>query len=338
MPEDDQQDFDDLDTRGDATHNMDLEMTALTIGEIILLGALDFDHTRRGTGPGNGRAWIGDVGDVVVVVGGGGGGGGGSPDPGFLSPTKVVGIGKGKGCEVNSEITMKTTNRNFNGLLTPPESLSSNLSAESEEEEVEETYLDDHRNRNTRSKLSTKRTSSYSSSSPVSTPLSATPVSTILKPKQTNDINTLDDNNNNKVKDEDPSNGFSDSLPSPSGSPVQLPPLVEVCSPHGSRRDSNSYDLGSGHEVQLPSVLPPMTVSSSILKAGSRSSASGSGMGSSAMKILPPLLQTTTQGDDGDCAYGGKSGRSSSSRKKESERKGFVGSVLRKIGWLWNKR
>ena len=95
VPEDDQQDFDDLDTRGDATHNMDLEMTALTIGEIILLGALDFDHTRRGTGPGNGRAWIGDVGDVVVVVGGGSGGGG-SPDPGFLSPTKVVGIGKGR--------------------------------------------------------------------------------------------------------------------------------------------------------------------------------------------------------------------------------------------------
>ena len=339
VPEDD---FDDLDTRGDATHNMDSEMTALTIGEIILLGALDFDHTRPGTGPGNGRAWIGDVGDVVVVVGGGGGGGGGSggsPDPGFLSPTKVVGIGKGKGREVNSEMTMKTTNRNFNGLLTPPESLSSNLSAESEEEEVEETYLDDHRNRNTRSKLSTKRTTSYSSSSsPVSTPLSATPVSTILKPKQTNDTNTntLDDNNKNKVKDDDPSNGFSDSLPSPSGSPVQLPPLVVVCSPHGSRRrDSNSYDLGSGHEVQLPSVLPPMTVSSSILKAGSRSSASGSGMGS-AMKILPPPLQTT-QGNDGDCAYG-KTGRSSSSRKKESERKGFVGSVLRKIGWLWNKR
>jgi hypothetical protein len=99
------------------THS-DPETTALTIGEIILLGALDFNHTRPG--PGNGRAWIGDVSDVVIA--------GGSPDLGLRSGK--VGMGKEKGCEVavvNTEI-MKTTKRNFNGLLTSPESLSSNNS------------------------------------------------------------------------------------------------------------------------------------------------------------------------------------------------------------------
>ena len=306
-----QQHFDDRDTS--TRHATLKEMTALTIGEIILLGALDFDHTRPGTGPGDGRAWIGDVGDVVVD--GGGGGGGGSPGPGFSSSRKVVGIEKGKGREVgveNIEMMMmkKTTKPDFNGLLTPPESLSSNISVGSEE--VEEIHLDDRGNGNstlkkTRSKPATKRTTS--SSPPISTPF-------ILKPKWTNDTNT----SGSKVKDENP-----DSLPSspsllqlPSKLPVQLAPLVvqgdRTCSSHGSRRDS--YDLGFGNEVP---VLPPMTVS---IKAGSRS-ASGSGMGSAM------TLPLQTQGDD-DSAYG-KTGRSP---RKESERKGFVVSVLKKMGLL----
>ena len=317
----------DQDNRGDAymdTHT-DLETTTLTIGEIILLGALDFDHTRPGTGPGNGRAWIGDVGDVIVA--------GGSPDSGLSS--RKVGIGKGKGREVavvNTEM-MKTTKRDYNGLLTPPESLNDNISTESEEEEEinntqkyaqhippalskPPTHLDDHGDQN--STLNTKSNPSkrMSSSSPISTP-PPTPASTILKSKQTN-------NTSNKVMDKD-SNRFSDSLPSPSPlplpstrSPVQLPPLVVHCdkarSPRGSR---DSYDLGFGHGVPIP----PMTVS---IKPGSRS-ASSSEMGSA-------MIPLQTRGDDAcKSAYG-----KTRSPKKGSERKGFIVSALRRIG-LWGK-
>lgn len=324
----------DQDTRGDAymdTHS-DPETTALTIGEIILLGALDFDHTRPGTGPGNGKAWIGDVGDVIVA--------GGGPDPGLSSGK--VGMGKEKGCEVavvNTEM-MQTTERNLNGLLTPPESLSSNNSTESVEEEEEgidrtghtqkyarpippalstyspPTHLDDHGNQNstldTRSNLSKRM--SFASSISILPP---TPASTILKSKQTN--NTLD----SKVKDKN-SNRFSDSLsfpsplPLPSKSPVQLPPLVVHCDrappPRGS---GDSYDLGVGHGVSVP----PMTVS---IKPGSRT-ASGSGMGSA-------MIPLQTQGDDACRSAYGKM----RSPNQGSERKGFVASALRKIG-LWNK-
>lgn len=332
LPEDDLGQNHDQDTRGDAymdTHT-DPETTALTIGEIILLGALDFDHTRPGTGPGNGRAWIGDVGDVVVA--------GGSPDSGLSS--RKVGIRKGKGREVAVQVVntvadseseeMKTTKRNFNGLLTPPESLSSNNSAESEEEEINTTEhtqkyarpippspaalstysppthlpVDDHGNRNsilnTRSKFA-KRTSPPSS---ISTPPS-TPASTILKSKQTN-------NTSDKVKDKN-SNEFSDSISRPSPLPLpsaQPPPLVVHCDGACSPRESrDGYDLEFGHEV--PSV-PPMT----SMTHGSRS-ASGSGSASTI-----PLL---TQRDE-----------KTRSPKKESERKGFIVSTLRKIG-LWNK-
>jgi len=106
----------------------DPEATTLTIGEIILLGALDFDHTHPGTGPGNGRAWIGNVGDVVIV--------GGGPNPGLSSGN--AGVGKAKGREVvavNTEMA-KIAKRNATASLpTPPDSLSSNNSAESIEED-----------------------------------------------------------------------------------------------------------------------------------------------------------------------------------------------------------
>ena len=123
LSEDDLEQNPDRDTRGNAYTHTDPETTTLTIGEIILLGALDFDHTCSGTWPGNGRAWIGDVDDVFVA--------GGSPDSG--SSSRKVGVGKGK----ESEVVMETTERNFNGPLTPPMSLSSNDSTESEEEEPE---------------------------------------------------------------------------------------------------------------------------------------------------------------------------------------------------------
>ena len=323
----------DQDNRDDAyymdTHS-DPETTALTIGEIILLGALDFDHTRPGTGPGNGRAWIGDVSDVVIA--------GGSPDLGLSSGK--VGMGKEKGCEVavvNTEM-MKTTKKNLNGLLTPPESLSSNNSTESVEEEEEginrtghtqkyagpippalstcspPTHLDDHGNRNSTLDVRSNLSKRMSFASSISTP-PPTPASTILKSKQTN--NTLD-----KVKDKN-SNRFSDSLsflspsPLPSKPPVQLPPIVVHCDTHPPHGSGDSYDLGVGHGVP---VLP-MTVS---IKSGSRT-ASGSGMGSA---IIPLQMQ-----EDDACrsAYG-----KMQSPKKGSERKGFVASALRKIG-LWNK-
>ena len=291
LPEDDLEQNHDQDTRSDPymdTHT-DPETTALTIGEIILLGALDFDHTRPGTGPGNGRAWIGDVGDVVVT--------GGSSDPG-LSSRK----GKKKECEVavvntDSEM-MKTTKSNFNGLLTPPESLSSINSTESGD------TLDDYGNRNsstlnTRSKL-LKRMSS-ASSIPTSPPA---PSSIILKSKQTsNTSDKVKDKNSNRISGSLSSS--SSTLPLPSRSPVQLPPLVIHC------------DSALGHRV-----VPPITVST---KPGSRS-ASGSRKGS-AMIPLP------TQGND-VCrsAYGKGKTRSP---KKGPERKGFGVRVLRKIG-LWN--
>ena len=119
----------------------DMEATALTIGEIILLGALDFNDTRHG----NGRAWIANVGDVVVV--------GGSPD----HTGWQAGVGKGKGREM-----MKPTKKddNVGGLPTPPQSSSSNNSTESIEEEQEETKSVDH---------DTPPTLSADSSSPTST-------------------------------------------------------------------------------------------------------------------------------------------------------------------------
>ena len=304
------------DTQGDANINIytDQGATELTIGEIILFGALDFDHTRPGTGPGNGKAWIGNAGDVVVA--------GGSPDP-DSSPRKV-GMGKGKGREVavvNTEM-MKTTMRNVYGLPTPPESSSSNNSVEGVEEQAEEiieyarpippalstysspTHLDDHSTPNTRSKLSKRR----SSSSIISTP-SPTPVSSILNSEQRND----------KVRDKD-SKRLSDSLSSsisplpPLPSPVQLPALVihrdRTRSPRGSE---DSYDLGLGHGVPVP----PMIVS---IKPSSRS-ASGSGLGSA-------MIPLQTQGDDARrSAYG------ETQSQKGSERK-FLEGALRKMR-LW---
>jgi hypothetical protein len=305
----------DQDTRGDAYINIYTDQGAreLTIGEIILFGALDFDHTRPGTGSGNGRAWIGNAGDVVVA--------GGSPDP-DLSPRKV-GVRKGKGREV-AVMNTEMMKRNVHGLPTPPESSSSNDSADGVDEEQEKetfeytrpiplalstysspTHLDDHSTPNTRSKLSKRE----SSSSIISTP-SPTPVSSILNSKQRND----------KVRDKD-SKRFSDSLsssisppPPPLPSPVQLPALVihrdRARSPRGSE---DSYDLGLGHGVPVP----PMIVS---IKPSSRS-ASGSGLGS----VMIPLQR---QGDDARrSAYG------ETQSQKGSERKTFEG-ALRKMR-LW---
>ena len=303
LPEDGLEQNFNQDTRGDAymdTHT-DPGTTALTIGEIILLGALDFDHTRPGTRPRNGRAWIGDVGDVVVV--------GGNPDSGLSS--RKAGIEKGKGREVavvNMEV-MKTTKRNFNGLLTPPESLNSNTESEEEEAEINgtrkyarpippalstyspPTHLDDHGNRNRTLNTRSKHSKRMSSPSSVSTP----PPTPASRSKQTNYTS-------DKVKDKN-SNRFLDSLsspsplPLPSRSPIQLPPST----------------------VHSDRVRSPRT------KAGSRS-ASGSGIGSA-------MIPLQTQGDD-TCrrAYGGKT----RSPEKGSERKGFVVSALRRIG-LWNK-
>jgi hypothetical protein len=90
LPEDDLEQNHSQDTQGDAYTYTDPEATTLTIGEIILLEALDFDHTRPRTGPGNGRAWIGDVGNMFVAHG--------NPDS-WLSSRKV-GIAEGKGREV----------------------------------------------------------------------------------------------------------------------------------------------------------------------------------------------------------------------------------------------
>ncbi|KAF8800614.1 hypothetical protein BYT27DRAFT_7262773 [Phlegmacium glaucopus] len=119
------------DTRGSAYMDSftDTEMTTLTIGEIILLGALDFDHTRPGTGPGNGRAWIGNVGDVVIVGGG----------PNSRLSSMNAGVGNAKGRELvakNTEMT-KTTKRNVNVGLPTPEGSSSDNSAGSVEDEPE---------------------------------------------------------------------------------------------------------------------------------------------------------------------------------------------------------
>ena len=317
--EDDPERSHDQDTRADAldayvdVYSTDSEATELTIGEIILFGALDFDHTRPGTRPGNGRVWIEDVGDVVVA--------GGSPG------SRKVEVGKGKGREVavvNNTEMMKTTKRNLNGLPSRlPESSSSNNSAESVEEEQEEeinsqmyarripptvtlstysslTHLDDYGSRstpNTRSKISEQK----SSSSIISTP-PPTPVSTILNSKQMN--NTSDKR-------------FSDSLSSPSPlplpSPVQLPALViprdRARSPRGSE---DNYDLGLGHGIPVP----PMIVS---MKPGSRS-ASGSGLGSAMMPLQ-------TRGDD---AFKSRYGETRSPKKGSAS---FV-DALRKMG-LW---
>ena len=308
--EDDPEQSRDRDTRGDIYTNV--EATALTIGEIILLGALDFDHKRPVTGPGNGGAWIGNVSDVVIARGSS------DPDPGSR---EIEVVGKGKGREM-----MKTTMRNVNVLPSPPESLSSSTSAGSiEEEQAEEangqiyaqpispssthsspTRLNNHGTPNTRS----KRKSLFSLI--ISTP--PTPVSAILNSKQKN---TTSD----KVKDKN-SNRISNSLspsqtsPLPLPSPVQLPPLVihrdRARSPRGSE---DNYDrLGLGHGVPVP----PMTVS---MTPGSRS-ASGSGLESSTM------IPLQKQGVDArKSAYG----ETRSPKKFGSERKDFVG-ALKKMG------
>jgi hypothetical protein len=355
------------------THT-DPETTALTIGEIILLGALDFDHTRPGTGPGNGRAWIGDVDDVVVVAGG-------SPDPGLSS--RKVGIGKGKGREVavvNTEMTwMKTTKMNFDGLLTPPESFSSNNSTESVEEEEEEeminstghtqtyarpnppalsTYsppthldLDDRGNRNstlnTRSKFSKRVTSSLS-------PPSA-PASTIFKLKQTK-------NTSDKVKDKK-SNRFSDSLffATPASTILksrQTNNNSDKVKDKNSNRFSDS--LSSPSPLPLPSRSPIQQPPPLVFLCDRARSPRGSGdsydLGlGHGVPVLPPMTASTikpgsrsgsgsgmgsamiplqTQGEDDACKNA--YGKTRSPNKKGSERKGFVVSALRKIG-LWNK-
>ena len=288
---------------------MHSEATALTVGEIILLGALDFDHTCPGAGPGNGRAWIGNVDDVIVV--------GGSPDQSLYS-------GKGKGREVealNTEM-MKTAKRRANfGLLTPPGSSSgSNSSAECVEEQEKEmsvghtrmyaqptppaspTYLDDIAfdkgvgealvisltPTTSTSAMNSKATGTKNISSKS---LPSTPMPTTIHGSSNSTPATFNSKRTNKVEDKN-SGRFSDFFSSAPCLPsaVQVPPLVV----HRDRARPSPES-----RVRIP----PMSVS---MEFGSQS-ASGSGLGSGLIQTQSPM--------------------------KGSERKSFVG-TLKKMG-LW---
>lgn len=321
---------DDDDTRGDDAY-MDPEATAsLTIGEIILLGALDFDHTHPSIGPGNGRAWIENVKDVVMI--------GAEGSSNLDSGSDKVGVGKAEGQQV--VVAM-------NSLPTPPQSLSSNNSAESADEEREEEVITtppslsahsssssdienlDHARMPSRAR-NRKRVSFMNGGADKvfvecpttkSTSQSATPTS-----QPTTIRNSTPSTGFEPSKRKSSSSSLSTATPtlatptiqvlnSKQPLAVQVPPLVihrdRARSPRGSE---DSYDLGLGHGVPVPSMMvskKPGTRSasgSSVIPLRGCEVRNGYGPGG----IRSPLVET-----------GGKG----------MEKNGFM-DVLRKMGLL----